>query len=110
MNYLYKLEIELDDEKIISDGIYSLESIYDGIRSIFAEEGISEIKAQDKALVFASNNNDDKEFAKFGYAETFLIEQKWFAPYVKKMLWYDTLYDVESKEDVLRFFKEDGLI
>lgn len=40
----FKVEIELDDEKIISDGRYELEDIYDAIRKCFVDEHIPEIK------------------------------------------------------------------
>lgn len=110
MDYRYKLEIELDDEKIIADNKYVLESIYEGIRGMFADEGIPEIKTDSHMLVFASNKTDDKEFARFGLVETTLLEEDWFLPYVKTFMWYDTLYGVVSQEDVMEVAKRHGII
>lgn len=110
MEWRYKLEIELDDEKILADDKYSLKDIYEGIRQMFADEGIPEIKTDSHMLVFASNKRDDKEFARFGLIETTLIEQDWFLPYVTRLMWYDTIYGEVSQENVLKVFKEDGLI
>lgn len=110
MDFRYKLEIELDDEKIIADNKYVIESIYDTIRGMFADEGIPEIKTNTHMLVFASNKTDDKELARFGLIETTLIEKDWFMPYVTRMMWYDTLYGMVSQEDVIKVFKDDGLI
>jgi hypothetical protein len=77
---------------------------------MFADEGIPEIKTDSHMLVFASNKRDDKEFARFGLIETTLIEQDWFLPYVTRLMWYDTIYGEVSQENVLKVFKEDGLI
>ena len=110
MKYRYKLEMELDDEKIIADGKYEIDSIYHTFRSWFKEEGISEISKNARELVFASNKTDDKEFAKFSLIETSLVKEKWFIPYIKRMAWYDTVYGTVSKEDVIKVLKEDGLI
>lgn len=101
MDYRYKLEIELDDEKIIADNKYVIESIYDTIRGMFADEGIPEIKTDSHMLVFASNKDDDKEFARFGLVETTLMDSKWFKPYVKKMIWYNRLYGKDYKENII---------
>jgi hypothetical protein len=110
MDYRYKIEIELDDDKIISDNIYVLESIYENIREMFADEEISEIKTNAHMLVFASNKSDDKELARFGLIETTLIEEDWFMPYVTKMMWYDTLHSTISQENVLEVARKHGLI
>lgn len=110
MKYRYKLEIELDDEKIIADDKYEIESIYETIRGMFADEGIPEVKTDGHILVFASNKTDDKEFARFGLIETTLIEKKWFMPYVKRMMWYDTIYGFVSQEDVIKVARKHGLI
>lgn len=110
MDYRYKLEIELDDEKILADNKYVIESIYDSIRGMFADEGIPEIKNNTHMLVFASNKTDDKEFARFGLIEGALLESDWFMPYVTRFMWYDTLYGTVSQEDVIKVARKHGLI
>jgi hypothetical protein len=110
MEWRYKLEIELDDEKILADDKYYLEDIYNAIRQMFANEGIPEIKTDSHMLVFASNKRDDKEFARFGFIEKTLISSDWFLTYVKRMTWYDTIYGKVSQEDVLKVARKHGLI
>lgn len=110
MDYRYKLEIELDDEKIIADNKYVIDSIYETIRGMFADEGIPEIKTDTHMLVFASNKTDDKELARFALIETTLIEKDWFMPYVTRFMWYDRLYGVVSQEDVIKVARKHGLI
>lgn len=110
MDYRYKLEIELDDEKIISDNKYDKNSIYKTIREMFADEGILEVKSDRHMLVFASNKTDDKEFARFGLIEKTLLNADWFMPYVTRLMWYDTLYGVVSQEDVIKVARKHGII
>ncbi len=110
MKYRYKIEIELDDEKIIREGKYEIADIYATIRSWFAEEDIPEVDSEEGVLAFASNKTDDKEFARFALIETTLVEKDWFLPYAKRMTWYDTIYGVLSTEDVLKVCREEGLI
>lgn len=109
MDYRYKLEIELDDEKILAEGKYELGEIYRVIRAWFEEEGIPEIETDTHAIAFASNKTDDKEFARFGLVEEAFVVNDLFK-YVKNMTWYDTLYGMVSQEDVIKAFKEAGLI
>lgn len=113
MEYLYKLEIELDDEKIIADDKYDIDSIYDTIRSWFKEEGIPEISKDNSVLIFASNKDDDKEFSRFGLIETELMDAEWFRPYVKKMFWYNNEYGKNYREDIIaedkKYRQEDKL-
>lgn len=110
MNYRYKVEIELDDEKIIKDGEYELDSIYDSVRQIYAEEGIEELKTNSKVLTFVSKNDDDKEFAKFCAAQNSLLESGWFISAVKRMTWFDTLYGTVSEENILKCAERHGII
>lgn len=109
MKYRYKLEIELDDEKIISDGKYEIKSIYETIRGMFADEGIPEVKTDSHMLVFASNKTDDKEFSKFGLIETTLMDSKWFRPYIKKLLWFNSEYGKKYCENALLAYEKEGL-
>lgn len=109
MDYRYKLEIELDDEKIIADNKYVIESIYDSIRSMFADEGIPEIKNDSHTMTFISKRYDKDDFAAFGLVETTLMDSKWFRPYVKKMVWYNSAYGESYFENVIAAYKKEGL-
>lgn len=101
-DFLYKLEIDLDDEKIIKEGRYDLDNVYDTIRSWFASENISEIITGEHYLTFASNKRgDDKEFARFGAVENAFLDDELLMTYVKRMTWYDTLSGNVSEVDVL---------
>ncbi len=110
MKYRYKIEIELDDEKIIREGKYEIADIYATIRSWFAEEDIPEVKNDSHTLTFISARTDRDDFARMGLLEVSLIKVPWFKPYVTKMLWYNNSYGADYVENVIEEFRKEGLI
>ena len=110
--FSYKIEIELDDEKIIAEKKYDIKSIYSAIRDLFAREKIKEIKSHvPNMLTFASNKKDSKELGRFGAVESaLLVKDQRLLPYISKVTWYDTLYNKVNTEDVLEVFMKNGLI
>lgn len=106
MDYRYKIEIELDDEKIISDNKYVIESIYEAIRGMFSDEGIPEIKNGEHTMTFVSNRYDKDDFAAMALVENTLFDSEWFRPYVKKMIWYNIAYGKDYCEDVIKAYSE----
>ena len=111
MTYRYKIEIEVDEKKIKTENNFTLDEVYEKIRSIFAKQGIDEDKSTNNVLSFFSNKRDSNELAKFGVAEKDLIDkQNGILVYLKKIIWYDTLHGAESKEDVLEVAKRHNVI
>lgn len=105
-NYLYKLEIELDDEKIVKDNKYELSSIYDTVKYYFEQENIQNLKSDEHIMTFISNEHDD--FASFGLIEGEIMTKDWFRPYVKKMIWYNAYHGKNHSEDALMAFVQEG--
>ncbi len=101
MDYRFKVEIELDDEKILAEDKYELSDIYAAIRHMFAKQDIPEVDSDSHMIVFVSTKTDDKEFAKFGLVEMSLMDSKWFRPYVKKMFWYNADDGTDYYEDII---------
>lgn len=110
MEYQYKIEIEMDDEKIIKEGKYVLDSIYDAIRRWFKEEDIQEVKGDSHTLTFIGTNVGKDDFGRMGLVEVSLAEAEWFKPYVKKMLWYNRDYGKDYVENVIEEFRKEGLM
>ncbi len=106
-DYRYKVEIELDDEKILREHKYDLESIYNTIRQWFNERNTDENVSNEKSLVFASSRQDDKAYGCFALIKCRLMRSEWFRPYVSKMLWYNT-DEGEGFEDVLYEYEQMG--
>lgn len=111
--YLYKIEIEMDDEKILADQECDINKIYDAIRAWYAEENIKEIPNDRGILIFACSDTNEKvdtKLARFIVVEETLLKQDWFVKYVKKMTWFDKIYGDVSEEDMLEAFHRHGLI
>lgn len=102
MEYLFKVVIALDEQKVRSDGEYRLEDIYSMIRKWFADEQMTEIPA-DGELVFVSDN--EKDFGLIGLIANDLCDAEWFRPYATKFLWYDRTDGAEDCEDVLKEYE-----
>lgn len=85
MDYLYKVEIELDDDKIIADGKNELSDIYEEIREIFKSKNIPEAENNEHKLIFATKEK------KYVYMQMALDEigEISIKPYIKKLLWYN---------------------
>lgn len=100
-DYRFKVEIELDDDKIISENKYDKDGIYDTIRSLFKEKGIAEKPFDGKTMVFYSSRQDEQIYGEFALLKCGLIMADWIRPYIKKMYWYNADYSDDYCEDVL---------
>lgn len=108
---MLKLEIKLDDNKIIADKKYNLDSIYRVLDEAFARQGIRRTQDQDGTLYYIGAS---QKYGSFGGIITSLHEKSWFMDYVVKWLWYnsdngededdfaidDVLYHYTKKESV----------
>ncbi len=109
MEYLYKIEIKMNDEKIQKDGKYQHDSIYDVIRKLYAKYDISEVPGKEGYITFGSNKRDAYEFGKFGAVENTLLRTEWFSENVTEMTWHDYLHGKESVGDCLELAERYGL-
>lgn len=105
---MLKLEIKLDDQKIVLDNKYDIVSIYHSLKLAFDKCQLRcEQKPDGTMTVFGCGN--PKDYGAFGGIITSLKEKPWFMDYVTKWLWYnsDDGYDEDdfSVEDVLYYYK-----
>lgn len=99
MEYRFKVEIEFDKDKVLSEGKYELSDIYDGIRETFVGDGFPEVTRTNDTLTFIGVNK--KDFSKMWVSIFSLYDAVWFKPYVTKLLWYNKDFGDEYYEDVL---------
>ncbi len=98
---MISMEIVLDAEKI-KNGNFSYEDIENNIKIVFNKNGIYKQDKNGKWL----ENGDKTDYARFIKVMYELIEKEWFVPFVKKWIW-----NVDgNKNNVLKFFKEEGMI
>ena len=101
---MLKLEIKMDEDKILADQKYRVESIYQALEQAFARYRLGKTKESDGTLCFVGNGNP-KDYGAFGCIITSLKEKAWFMDYVTKWIWYNS-DDGETEDD---FTVEDVL-
>ncbi|MBO5577417.1 MAG: hypothetical protein J5956_14135 [Ruminococcus sp.] len=105
MEYRYKLEIELDEDKIRADGEYTVEQLRQHIIDSFADVGITNMVEDSKTMIFIDNTYDFDFFARFGLIVSDLYyDEPWFCKYAKKVLWYNNGHGKDHCEDVIETF------
>ena len=98
MDYLYKIAVEIDDEKVLSLQQHDLNAVYKTVREAIADCSFNELSTNDNQLVFVIGDGNDS-FSEVGIAAN-ALHDSWLGKYLKKMEWYDS--SDGSTEDMLR--------
>lgn len=97
--YRFKVEILIDEEKVIKDDKYEPKDMYDCIRKMFKRFHLPEIKTDKPYHLIFTDKGGKKDLGGLGAAVMDLYNSDWFRRYAEKFLWYER----ENKE----FYKED---
>lgn len=95
---MMKMLIELDENKIMSDGKYDLDKINSYLSKAFAKRNM-----QKESSNWYTNGN----FTNCGSLILTLSQKDWFIENVKQWLWYDE--DDDSIEDLKAHYKKEIL-
>lgn len=98
MDYLYKLTVEIDDDKVLRLQRHDLGAVYQTVRDTFAGCNFQEQSQDDRELIFTIGEGKDS-FSEVGIVTNSLYDS-WLGLYLKRMEWYDASDD--STEDVLK--------
>lgn len=99
MNYFYKVEMTIDEEKAISDGV-KLAGLYAAIDSCFKEDKIYK-EVSGKLVTYYT---DDKEKNGMISACVLSLYDSPMRPYLTSLVWYNKLLD--NVENVLEVLKD----
>lgn len=102
MDYLYKITLEIDDEKVLNLKQHDLDTVYKTVREAFAGCHFKELSANNNQLVFVIGDGNDS-FSEVGIV-TNALHDSWLGKYLKKMEWYDS--SDSSTEDVLKEIRD----
>ena len=102
MDYLYKIAVEIDDEKVLSLQQHALNAVYKTVREAFADCRFNELSTNDNQLVFVIGDGNDS-FSEVGIVAN-ALHDSWLGKYLKKMEWYDS--SDGSTEDVLKEIRD----
>lgn len=102
-NYLYKITVEIDDDKVKQLNQHDLDGIYRTVRNAFLEQDFRDV-SEGKQLAFTITPQKDA-FSDVGLVTTTLYDS-WLGQYLKSMMWYKKKdVDKEESEDLLNCFK-----
>ena len=99
MDYLYKITVEIDDDKVLRFQQHDLNAVYQTVVEAFTEQGFKDV-SEGKQLIFTIQPCK-RAFSAVGLATTSLFNC-WMGKYLKRMEWYDA--DDDSTENVLKEF------
>ena len=102
MDYLYKITIGIDDDKVLSMRQHDLNAVYKTVRNTFARCNFKEQESENGSLVFTIGKGKDS-FSEVGIA-TGVLRESWLGKYLNKMEWYDASDD--STEDIFKEIEE----
>ena len=97
VEYLYKITVEIDDEKVRTLGEHDLDAVYRTVRDTFTRCDFTERSKDNHKLIFTIEDCKDA-FSDVGLA-TNALHDSWLGKYIKRMDWYDA--GDGSTEDVL---------
>lgn len=87
MDCKFKVEIMLDEERVIADGLFDLEEMYQVIIDRFTGYGIPQLAYEDeRMLVFGTEEHDMYAYM---WQVMLDIEESMIMPYVIHYMWYD---------------------
>ena len=90
MKFKYKVEIVIDEEKVINDDIYDPKEMFD----------LAEIKTDKPYHLIFADKGRNRDYGALGKAMLDLYYSDWFLNYAKKLFWHNNVN--ESVEDVLK--------
>ncbi len=103
MDYLYKITVEIDNEKVLSLQQHDLDAVYKTVREAFAGCNFKEVPTDNKRLAFVIGDGNDS-FSEVGIAAN-ALHDSWLGKYLKKR-WNGTIWSDDSTEDMLREIQE----
>lgn len=86
---MFKMEIQMDEEKILREDKINLLKVYAALDKICSEHGLKKEGKADDGTITYTTNDKRKGFGAMVAASIQLDRQYWFVPNCKKHLWSD---------------------
>ncbi len=86
---MIKMEIRMDDEKILKEGKYRLEAIYEAIDKVFGYWDFEGEKTSSGSVMYKDNGND-RDLGRFFSIVNALKKKEWFMRNVSVWILYDS--------------------
>jgi virulence-associated protein VapD len=111
-NITYLIEIHFNEKKIVEDGEYSYEDVYNTVRDVFFEKGFGYI-CNETGSLFIYDRGDKTDYGVMWRTIFDLYETDWFKKFVDGYYYYD--FDDEDNDgtceadNMMDVFAKEGL-
>lgn len=109
----YKVEIVIDEEKVINDDIYEPKEMYEFIRNMFRRFDLPEIKTDKPYHLIFTDKGRSRDMGILASNAIDLYESDWFKKYAVEFYWHshnnDNTISKSSIFDELNDFKIKGI-
>jgi hypothetical protein len=102
---MIKMQIVMDDAKIVREKRYSLSGIHVALDKLFTDQ--LGMRKGDRGFYFGTGSSHD--FSRFGLAYSALSEKDWFLDNVKTWLYFNSDASYDEDDYVVEDFKEHCL-
>jgi hypothetical protein len=106
MDIKFKVEIEVDDEKVVAEDKYYLGDVYAAIDRVFKYNNIPKLESNNEKFLTYGTKKHDKFSNILVSVNTVILSE--INPYIKKATWYN--YELNEQEDILETFRKERLI
>lgn len=97
IDIMIKMEIRMDDEKILKERKYRLEAVYEAVDKAFGHWDFKGEKTSSGSVIY-KDNGSDRDFGRFGSIVNALKKKEWFMGNVATWILYDS-DDSDSPDD-----------
>ena len=84
MKFKYKVEIVIDEEKVINDDIYDPKEMYEFIRNMFKRFDLAEIKTDKPYYLIFADKGRSRDYGALWRVILDLYDMDWFKNYEKE--------------------------
>ena len=111
--FRFKVEILIDEEKVIADNVYNPNTMYNYIRDMFKHYHLKEVKTDTLNHIIFTDRGTNKDMGGLASVAIDLYQTDWFPKYAVKFLWISRNRDGSISEssifDELEDFKVKGI-
>ena len=87
--YRFKVEIIIDEEKVVKDQLYNPKKMYKYIRDMFRQYHLKEVQTETPNHIIFVDRGTNKDMAGLACAAIDLSEIDWFRKYTDEFYWYE---------------------
>ncbi len=97
IDIMIKMEVRMDDEKILREKKYRLEAVHEAVDNAFGYWDFKGEKTSSGSVIY-KDNGSDRDFGRFGSIVNALKKKEWFMGNVATWILYDS-DDSDSPDD-----------